>query len=407
MDRPSQEPVPQPAPPTEAAEAAESPLSFPVEAPRPAGPEPGAGADPLAFPAAAKPHTEPPLFPAETTATPPTEPPLFPAETTAKPPTEPPLFPAETTAKPPTEPPLFPAETTAKPPTEPPLFPAETTAKPPTEPPLFPAETTAKPPTEPPLFPAETTAQPPSSTPWPFPVAELPGPAAVPPPVPVAAPAPAPEPAPAPAVPWLFRLGPPVLAAVAALLAVGGLFLPLFQVAQELDFRQGFLDARLTVTQTAWGHRVEVSGQGVIERTGAPVGILVIVAVVVLAVAAFAASSRPNRGLTRWLLSTGAAFTAGVVATVGLGGFELEAMVGGQGKLEATTGPGMWLLAAATVLAAVAAVLGHLPLRKPAGSPGWADPAVAYADTPTPPSGVAITVLPPSEQAEPGDPRLR
>ena len=134
-------------------------------------------------------------------------------------------------------------------------------------------------------------------------------------------------------------------------------------------------------------------------------GILVIVGIVVLAAAAF---SRPGRGVTRWLLSTGAVFMTGVVATIGMGRFDLEAMAGDQTKLEVTTGPGMWLLIVATVLGAGAAVLAHLPLRAAAGSPGWADPALAYADTPTPPSGVAITVLPPDEEpGNPGEPRLR
>jgi hypothetical protein len=320
-----------------------------VEAPRPSGPEPGAGADPLSFPAEAAPLTGSPLPPVEG----------------------------------------------ARPQVAPLAFPAAAT-------PLA----------NPPLFPAETPAAPPSSAPLPFPVAELPGVAAQPPlpapeGTPEVPPEPTPEAAPAqpPAASWLFRFGPPVLTAFAALLAVGGLFLPLFQVVQELNFRQGFLDARLTVVQTVWGTRVEVSEQQGIERAGAPVGILVIVGIIVLAAAA---SSRPGRGLTRWLLSTGAVFMAGVVATIWMGRFDLEAMAGDETKLKVTTGPGMWLLIVAIVLAAGAAVLAHLPLRAAAGSPGWADPALAYADTPTPPSGVAITVLPPDEEpGNPGEPRLR
>ncbi|WP_244170049.1 hypothetical protein [Amycolatopsis tolypomycina] len=253
----------------------------------------------------------------------------------------------------------------------------------------FPAAAT--PLTAPPLFPAET-----APPPLPFPVAEIPGiPTPALPPAPQAAPPPAPT---APS-PW-FRFGPPFLAAVAALLAVGGCFLPLFQMFQELDFRQGFVDARLTITQTAWGNRIQVTGQPPTDRPALPVGIPVVVAIVVLAVAAFAGFSRPERGLSRWLLSAGAVFTAGVVTTIGMGRFELAAIAGEEVALEVSTGAGMWLLVAAAVLAAGAAVVAYLPNR----APGWADPAVAYADTPTPPSGVAITVLPPEE---PEDPRLR
>jgi hypothetical protein len=130
------------------------------------------------------------------------------------------------------------------------------------------------------------------------------------------------------------------------------------------------------------------------------VGIPVIIAIVVLAVASFAAFARPDRGLSRWLLSAGALFTAGVVTTIGVARFELAAIAGEEVGLEVSTGPGMWLLALATVLATVAAVLAYLPLRNAGRNPGWADPAVAYADTPTPPSGVAITVLPPDEPDE-------
>ncbi|WP_410639607.1 hypothetical protein [Amycolatopsis sp. lyj-346] len=228
----------------------------------------------------------------------------------------------------------------------------------------------------------------------PFPVAELPGVAAVPGPVPVAEPEPEPAPLGTPAAARLLHRGPVVLAGAAALLAAVGCFLPLFEMSQELDLRQGFISARLTITESAWGNRVEVSGQEVTDRPGAPVGIPVFIAVVVLAVAAFAGFSRPGRGLTRWLLSAGAVFTAGVVTTVGMSRFELAAIAGREVDVEVTTEPGMWLLIVAAALAAAAAVLAHLPRRKP----GWADPAAAYADTPTPPSGIAITVLPPDDE---------
>lgn len=443
MDRPAQEP-PHPA------GAADSPLSFPVEAPKLAGVEPGAGApagapgeaavprqddplafpaeaaaapprqggDPLAFPAAAAPR---PLFPADA---PPADPLAFPSEAAATAPprgdplafppaaaprTEPPLFPADAPVTPPADPLAFPSEAAAAPPregdpltfptpgaphTEPPLFPAET---PPAEPLAFPAAAT--PHTEPPLFPPPT---PPGQLP--FPVAELPTAAAGPP---SPAPAPAQAPAPEPPASRLPRHLPAALAALAALLAVGGCFLPLFRMLQELSFRQGFGDAQLTITETAWGNRIEVSGQEPTDRPGVPVGIPVIVAIVLLAAAAFAAFSRPGRGLTRWLLSAGAVFAAGVVTTVAMFRFELAAIAGEEVDLEVTTGPGMWLLALAAAAAAAAAVVAHLPLLGHLRDPAWADPAVAYADTPTPPSGVAITVLPPDEPDEPDEPPLR
>jgi len=83
-----------------------------------------------------------------------------------------------------------------------------------------------------------------------------------------------------------------------------------------------------------------------------------------------------------------------------MGRFELVAIAGEEVGLEVSTGLGMWLLTLATVLAAGAAVLAHLPALRHPRNPGWADPAVAYADTPTPPSGVAITVLPPEDEDE-------
>lgn len=412
MDRPAQDPPPP-------AGAADSPLSFPVEAPKLAGVEPGAGAPEGAPGEAAVPRQDDPLaFPAEPAAAPPPalsegatatrqgDPLAFPAA--AAPRTEPPLFPADAPVTPPADPLAFPSEAAAERPrqgdpltfpapgaphTEPPLFPADT---PPAEPLAFPAAATPR--TEPPLFPPPT---PPGQLP--FPVAELPTVAAPPPPAPAPAQAPAPEP-PASRLP---RHLPAVLAALAALLAVGGCFLPLFRMLQELSFRQGFGDAQLTITETAWGNRIEVSGQEPTDRPGVPVGIPVIVAIVLLAAAAFAAFSRPGRGLTRWLLSAGAVFAAGVVTTVAMFRFELAAIAGEEVDLEVTTGPGMWLLALAAVTAAAAAVVAHLPLLGHLRDPAWADPAVAYADTPTPPSGVAITVLPPDEPDEPDEPPLR
>ncbi|MEU0790853.1 hypothetical protein ABZ342_12345 [Amycolatopsis sp. NPDC005961] len=178
-------------------------------------------------------------------------------------------------------------------------------------------------------------------------------------------------------------------------MTVAGCLLPLFRLQQHVSVRQRFFEAQLTLTETAWGSRIEIPGQDVTEQGGSPVGIPLILAVLVLAVAAFTAFARPGRGPGRWLIAAGAVFTAGVVITVGMGGPGLSALADGM-DLEVTTEAGMWLLIGATVVAGVAAVLAYLPAWRRSGEE-WADPALAYADTPTPPSGVAITVLPPEE----------
>ncbi|MEV4149025.1 hypothetical protein AB0J40_35575 [Amycolatopsis sp. NPDC049691] len=249
--------------------------------------------------------------------------------------------------------------------------------------------TQAPPPTAEP-FPAPQA--PPPATPLPFPVAQLPGTVPAPPPAAPTAPTPPAQPIPAteaPAgTPRLLRFLPPALTAAAALLATGGLFLPLFRLQQHVSVRQRYFDAQLTVTETAWGSRIEIPGQEATDQASSPVGIPVVLAVLLLAIAAFTAFARPRRG--RWLVGAGAFFTGGVVLTVGMSGLGWSAMADGM-DLEVTTAAGMWLLIAATAVAAAAAVVAALPGRN------WADPALAYADTPTPPSGVAITVLPPEE----------
>jgi len=282
----------------------------------------------------------------------------------------------------------FPAEVGS--PGDPPAFPAEATAKPPLAEPLtFPA--TTRPP-EPFAAAAPFPAEP---APLPFPVAELPGSVtAAPRPEPAAEPEPVPLAAPAPSE--LLRFVPPILVAVAALLTVAGCFLPLFRIQQRVTVGQRFFEAQLTITQTAWNTLIEIPGQEAAERPAAPLGIPLIIAVAVLVVAAFTAFSRPGRGLARWLVSASAVFTAGVVITVGMSRFEWSALVG-IGELEAGNAVGMWLLILATVLAAAAGVVAYLPAWQRA-TEDWADPSIAYTDTPTPPSGVAITVLPPDAE---------
>ncbi|MEV6831312.1 hypothetical protein [Amycolatopsis sp. NPDC051102] len=173
-----------------------------------------------------------------------------------------------------------------------------------------------------------------------------------------------------------------------------GAFLPLFRIRQSLGAVQRFLEAQMTVTETAWGSSFEVPGQEVVDQQGSPVGVPLLVAVAVLVAGALITFVRPGPG--RWLVAAGAVFAAGVVATVGMDGIGWSVSARGE-SLDVALAPGMWLLIGGTVTAAAAAVLTGLPHRRP----GWADPAVAYADTPTPPSGVAITVLPPDEPGHP------
>jgi hypothetical protein len=338
VDKPSQEPPERPGPPSE---AAESPLSFPVEVASPVDVSP---------------------VPAE----------AAPAD---------PLVPGQA-ASPPANPLSFPTEAT-------PL---------PAAPPAYPAATAAAS-ADPLAFPAQATRAPHPSAQLPFPVAELPGGAtAVPPPLPAAEPAPIPAAAAAANSPsGLLRFLPPLLTAVAALMTVGGLFFPLVRLQQHVSVRQRSFDAQLTITETAWGRRIEIPGQDAVDQGGAPVGIPLILAALVLAAAAFTAFSRPERG--RWLIAAGAFFTAGVVTTVGMSGVGWSGMAANL-DLEVITAAGMWLLIGATVLVAVAAVLAYLPAWRRVDD-DWADPTLAYADTPTPPTGVAITVLPPEEPEQP------
>ncbi|MGW3967404.1 hypothetical protein ACWED2_46840 [Amycolatopsis sp. NPDC005003] len=389
MDRPSQEPAAQP-------DGAESPLSFPVEAPRPTGPEPGAGA----------PQAEPLNFPAEIA-----RPPLAGSESGA-PQAEPLNFPAEASraalagsepGSPQGEPLRFPADAP-----RPPLAGSESGA-PQAEPLRFPAD--APPPAQPPLFPGDAAPAPgpplpgPPPTELPYPVAHIPGavpnagplpPAAGPPTTAAEPPASAPPPSFS-----LLRFAPPALALVAAVMTALGAFLPLFRIREHLGAGQRFLDTQILITETAWGHTYELPDQGVTDQPGAPAGIPLLFAVVLFVAAALVVFTRPDHRLGRWLISAGAVFAAGVVATVGTSGIGWAATARGD-DLTVAIGPGMWLLAGGTIAAAAAAVLAYLPRHQPS----WADPALAYTDTPTPPSGVAITVLPPDLPDAPHAPEI-
>ncbi|RSM50297.1 hypothetical protein DMA12_02800 [Amycolatopsis balhimycina DSM 5908] len=184
-------------------------------------------------------------------------------------------------------------------------------------------------------------------------------------------------------------------------MAAIGSFLPLFLIRQHAGAGGLLAGVDVTVVQTAWGTSYQFPGQEATDAAGSPMGIPLLVAVVLLTVVAFVAATRPERALARTLTVAGAAFTAGAVATVAMSGFGWSAMREAV-ELDISIASGLWLLTVATLVAVAAAVMAHLSLRKADGNAdgtaGWADPAVAFADTPTPPSGVAITVLPPDDE---------
>jgi hypothetical protein len=203
----------------------------------------------------------------------------------------------------------------------------------------------------------------------------------------------------------------PVLAALAAALTLIGGFLPLFEIRPESVrglLASGNEGALLAVT--GWRTRLYLPGQEVQDEPSAPLGAPLLLAAAVFLAAAVAGviyASRLSEGvLARWLTLSGAVFLPGVVFTIGMVGLGTSV----RDDSSATTtaiGSGMWLLILATLIAVAAVVIGALRTREPA--PAWADPAVAFADTATPPSGipvqtaeVAITLLPP--EPPPADP---
>jgi hypothetical protein len=224
----------------------------------------------------------------------------------------------------------------------------------------------------------------------PVPIAILPGSPGAPP-----TPEPTPEP-PGPAA-GPPRVLAPILVVLGALLVLGGCFLPLFRIEQHVTPQQTYFTPKLVFTESAWSSEVSAEGNDPIEQPAAPVGIPMVAAVVVLAAASgFAFSGRSGRSgrLGHRLTAVGASFAAGVAATIGMSAFGWSSGLGDEG-LDVSLGLGLWLLILGVVFAAGSAVLGYLT---PAGPrPAWADPGAAYADTPTPPSGIAITVLPPED----------
>jgi hypothetical protein len=190
---------------------------------------------------------------------------------------------------------------------------------------------------------------------------------------------------------------PIVLVTLAAVATFAAGFLPLFSTEQMLGSED---DARgvLRYTQTGWSTVFGFPGDEVGSQPSEPLGVALLAAAAALLVALVFVIRQVVTGrgsaAARGVTLGGAAFLAGVVLATAMAGIPAP-VDSGRIRFETSLQAGMWLLFLAVVAAAAAAVLGHL--ASPGTRPGWADPGAAYADTPTPPSGVAITVLPPEE----------
>lgn len=184
----------------------------------------------------------------------------------------------------------------------------------------------------------------------------------------------------------------PVLTALTLALTVAGAFLPFYRTDQPAGIGS---PGTVRTVVGPWGLRFTFPGQDEISSPSAPSGVSLLLASAILLAALVlasrqAATRRPSAATTRTAL-VAAAFLAGVVCTIVLqstrGLFE-EARV----PTETTLLAGTWVLIAAVPIAAAGAIALFGRRR-----PEWADPAAAFADTTTPPSGVAITVLPPED----------
>jgi hypothetical protein len=201
-----------------------------------------------------------------------------------------------------------------------------------------------------------------------------------------------PQPAPRPARRGMAFLA-PAFVVLAVVLTVAGAFLPLFRTTEPFGYGEPGI---IRSVRGAWRIAYTFPGRDEVSSPSAPIGIpLLLAGAILLAAAALGIGQAVTRRLGPVVSRTtlvGAAFLLGAVCTVGmLGAPPLSGS--GRSRVEISAAIGMWLLVAAALAAAVAAVLS---LRVPAaGRADWADPDVAYADTTTPPSGVAITVLPP------------
>ncbi|WP_284745396.1 hypothetical protein [Amycolatopsis sp. RTGN1] len=187
----------------------------------------------------------------------------------------------------------------------------------------------------------------------------------------------------------------PVLVVLSLALTVFGTFLPFFRTEQSLGMEPSGV-ARTTLR--AWRIDFSFPGEGELSAPSVPLGFPLLLASAILLAAAVlgirqAATHRPSAAARRTTLA-GAAFLAGAVGTIGMQGargvFDVSST-----QVTTTALAGMWVLVAAVLAAVAAALLNHRRLAE--GRPEWADPAVAFADTRTPPSGVVITVLPPED----------
>jgi len=273
----------------------------------------------------------------------------------------------------------------------PPAGPAERRADPP------PVEVPRSPAGDPPspvAFPVEAP-RPPEQTP-PVPVAILPG-APQPQVQPVRTELP-PVAEPLPPTRRMRDFLPVVLVTLAAVATFAAGFLPLFSTEQTLGSED---DARgvLRYTQSGWSTVFGFPGDDVGSQPSEPLGVALLAAAAVLLVALVfvirqvvtGRASAAARGVTLGATT----FLAGVVLATTMAGIPAP-VDSGRVRFETSLQAGMWLLFLAVVAAAAATVLGYLV--SPDTRPDWADPGAAYADTPTPPSGVAISMLPPEER---------
>ncbi|MDT7796960.1 MAG: hypothetical protein QOI78_393 [Actinomycetota bacterium] len=191
---------------------------------------------------------------------------------------------------------------------------------------------------------------------------------------------------------------PVLLVTLAAVATLAAGFLPLFRTEQTLGSED---DARgvLSYTQDGWSTLFGFPGDDVGSQPSEPLGVALLAAAAVLLAAlvlvirqvVLGRASAAARGVTLGATT----FLAGVVLATTMAGIPAP-VDSGRVRFETNLGAGMWLLFLAVAAAAVATVLNYL--APPDARPAWANPGAAYADTPTTPSGVAITVLPPEER---------
>lgn len=178
----------------------------------------------------------------------------------------------------------------------------------------------------------------------------------------------------------------------AVLLAVSATVLPLFRTVQPTALED--LNGTFSSVTYAWWLTYSFPGQDEEVAPAVPVGFAIVLASALL-LAAFVLEIRrqaTGRGVATARRTTlaAAAFLLGAVCVVGAQGLP---RFGQERGLPASTSPqaGIWALLAAAALAVVATVLSH----RGAGTEPDGVSSDAVDDAPTPPYGVAITVLPP------------